>query len=67
LQDIDFRSGVPAAIPWPVGKVVTEAQLGLPSEGANHERYERYHQAWMTSETKNENRSDTGKTRSIEW
>jgi hypothetical protein len=45
LQDIDFRSGVPAVIPWPVGKVVTEAQLGLPSEGANHERYERYHQA----------------------
>jgi hypothetical protein len=45
LQDIDFRSGVPAVIPWPVGKVVTEADLGLPSEGANHERYERYHQA----------------------
>jgi hypothetical protein len=45
LQDIDFRSGVPAVIPWPVGKVVTEAHLGLPSEGPNHERYERYHQA----------------------
>ena len=26
-------------------KAVTEAQLGLPSEGTNHERYERYHQA----------------------
>lgn len=45
LQDIDFRSGVPAVIPWPVGKVVTEAHLGLSPEGPNHERYERYHEA----------------------
>lgn len=45
LQDLDFRSGVPAVIPWPVGKFVTEAELGLRPEGPNDERYDRYHTA----------------------
>jgi hypothetical protein len=45
LQDMEFRSGMPAVIPWPVGKLVSEAELGLPADGSNDERYERYHQA----------------------
>lgn len=45
LQDLDFRSGVPAVIPWPIGKLVTEADLGLKAEGPNNERYDRYHAA----------------------
>jgi len=45
LQDLVSRSGVPAIIPWPLGEVVTEAELGLPPEGPNHKRYERYHEA----------------------
>jgi hypothetical protein len=45
LQDLDHRSGVPSVIPWPRGKVVTEAELGLPEAGTRDERYARYHQA----------------------
>jgi hypothetical protein len=37
--------GLPAVIPWPRGKVVTEADLGLPASGSNTERYERYPRA----------------------
>jgi hypothetical protein len=28
---MDYLSGVPGIIPWPVGKFVTEAELGLPA------------------------------------
>ena len=42
---ISATSGVPMVAPWPVGKVITEADLGLPSEGAIAERYKRYHDA----------------------
>lgn len=46
LQDMDFRSGVPSVVPWPHGKVMTEAELGLPDDGASRdERYDRYHRA----------------------
>ena len=45
LQDLDHRSGAPSVIPWPRGKVVTEAELGLPEVGPRDERYTRYHQA----------------------
>lgn len=45
LQELDHRSGVPSVIPWPRGKVVTEAELGLPEAGTRDERYARYHQA----------------------
>jgi hypothetical protein len=45
LQDLDHRSGVPSVIPWPRGKVVTEAELGLPEVGGRDDRYVRYHQA----------------------
>jgi phytanoyl-CoA hydroxylase len=45
LQDMTPESGLPGVIPWPRGKVVTEADLGLPSSGSNADRYERYHRA----------------------
>jgi ectoine hydroxylase-related dioxygenase (phytanoyl-CoA dioxygenase family) len=45
LQDMTPESGLPSVIPWPRGKVVTEAELGLPSSGSHAERYERYHRA----------------------
>ena len=45
LQDLDHRSGVPSVIPWPRGKVVREAELGLREVGTRDERYARYHQA----------------------
>ena len=45
LQDMTPGSGLPSVIPWPRGKVVTEADLGLPSNGSTAERYERYHRA----------------------
>jgi hypothetical protein len=45
LQDMDVTSGVPSVIPWPRGKLVTEAELGLADDGPVNERYDRYHQA----------------------
>ena len=45
LQDMTPDSGLPSVIPWPRGKVVTEADLGLPSSGSHGDRYERYHRA----------------------
>jgi len=45
LQDMTPALGLPSVIPWPRGKVVTEADLGLPSSGSNTDRYERYHRA----------------------
>lgn len=44
LQDIDHRSGVPSVVPWTIGKVLTENDLGLPPSASDAERYERYHQ-----------------------
>ena len=46
LQDMTFRSGLPSVIPWSQGKLVSEADLGLPAEGSPAERYERYQQAF---------------------
>lgn len=45
LQDMTYLSGLPSVIPWRLGKVVTEADLGLPAEGTPSERYNRYQQA----------------------
>jgi Phytanoyl-CoA dioxygenase (PhyH) len=45
LQDMNFKSGLPCVIPWPQGKVVTEAELGWAGEGSYGERYEHYQQA----------------------
>ena len=45
LQDMTPDLGLPSVIPWPRGKVVTEADLGLPSSGSHADRYERYHRA----------------------
>jgi hypothetical protein len=45
LQNLDHRSGVPSLIPWPRGKVVTEAELGLQEIGTRDDRYDRYHRA----------------------
>jgi hypothetical protein len=45
LQDMDITSGVPSVIPWPRGKLVTEAELGLADDGPVNERYDRYHRA----------------------
>ena len=46
LQDMHYRAGVPAVVPWPLGEVVTEADLGLTADGTVAERYEHYHQAF---------------------
>ncbi|WP_422001772.1 phytanoyl-CoA dioxygenase family protein [Reyranella sp.] len=48
LQDLDHRSGSPAVIAWPIGRVLTEAALGLSTEGSLGERYERYQRALST-------------------
>jgi len=45
LQDMTADSGLPCVIPWPRGKVVTEADLGLPNSGSPADRYQRYHRA----------------------
>jgi hypothetical protein len=45
LQDMTPDSGLPSVIPWPRGKVVTEADLGLTTAGSRAERYDRYHRA----------------------
>jgi phytanoyl-CoA hydroxylase len=45
LQDMTPDSGLPSVIPWPRGKVITEADLGLPSGNSTTERYERYQRA----------------------
>jgi hypothetical protein len=43
LEDVDYRAGVPGVVPWPVGKFVSEAELGLP-EGhfTFRQRHDRY-------------------------
>jgi hypothetical protein len=45
LQDMDFKSGLPCVIPWPQGKVVTEAELGWTGDGPYGERYDYYQRA----------------------
>ena len=45
LQELDQRSGIPAIVPWPVGKVVSEQELGLDTSAPHGERYDRYHRA----------------------
>ena len=42
LQDMDPTMGVPGVIPWPRGKLLSEADLGLSGEGSFRERYEAY-------------------------
>ncbi len=46
LEEMTRYSGVPAVIPWPRGKIVPEAELGLSAEGTFAERYDRYYQAF---------------------
>ena len=45
LQDMDHRSGLPSLIPWPLGKVVTEDELGLRQTGTRDQQYDQYHRA----------------------
>jgi hypothetical protein len=43
LEDMDYLSGLPAVVPWPVGKFMTEAELGLPDgDFSFRERHDRY-------------------------
>jgi hypothetical protein len=43
LEDMDYLSGLPAVIPWPVGKLVTEAELGLSDVGLSfRQRHDQY-------------------------
>ena len=41
------RSGLPSVIPWERGKVLSEADLGLPSGDGSEGRYDRYHEAFI--------------------
>jgi hypothetical protein len=45
LQDMDFKSGLPSILPWPLGKLVSERELGLSSDRSHADRYARYHEA----------------------
>lgn len=45
LRDMDFKSGLPSILPWPMGKLVSEQELGLSSDRSHAERYARYHEA----------------------
>jgi hypothetical protein len=46
LEDMDYLSGLPAVVPWPVGKFVSEADLGLPDgDFSFRERHDRYCEA----------------------
>jgi hypothetical protein len=46
LDDMDYLSGLPAVSPWPVGKFVTEAELGLPDgEFTFRQRHDRHCEA----------------------
>ncbi len=46
LEDMDYLSGLPAVVPWPVGKFVAEAELGLPDgDFSFRERHDRYCEA----------------------
>ena len=46
LEDMDYLSGLPALVPSPVGKLVTEAELGLPDLDLTfRQRHDRYCEA----------------------
>ena len=46
LEDMDYLSGLPAVAPWPVGKFVSEADLGLADgDFSFRERHDRYCEA----------------------
>ena len=46
LEDMDHLAGVPGVVPWPVGKVLSEAELGLATAGFSfHERHDRHYEA----------------------
>ena len=45
LQNMDMRAGLPGVVPWPLGKAVTEAELGLSPSCPPAERYGRYQAA----------------------
>src|SRR5262249_10762556 len=45
LQDMDSRLGLPGIVAWRLGRLVSEAELGLPSDAPHDERYEPYHRA----------------------
>lgn len=46
LQDMGSRSGMPAVMSWPLGKYLSESDLGVEASGDQAERYERYHHAF---------------------
>ena len=39
LRDMDFKSGLPSILPWPMGKLVSEQELGLSSDRSHADRY----------------------------
>ena len=45
LRDMDYRSGVPAVVPWPVGRLISERDFGLSTDAPYADRYERYQTA----------------------
>jgi hypothetical protein len=45
LQDMEHQSGIPAVIPWPVGKLISEQEFGLSVDAPHADRYERYQAA----------------------
>lgn len=46
LEDMDHLSGVPGVIPWPVGKLLTEAELGLTAGGLSFRaRHDQHYEA----------------------
>jgi hypothetical protein len=45
LRDMDFKAGLPSIVPWPLGKLVSERELGLSSDRPHADRYARYHEA----------------------
>jgi hypothetical protein len=48
LEDVDYLSGLPAVVPWPVAKFVSEAELGLADGSFSfRERHDRYCEALL--------------------
>lgn len=45
LEDVDHRAGLPAVVPWPVGKILSAADLGISAELSLSERYMLYAKA----------------------
>ena len=42
LQDMEHQSGIPAVVPWPVGKLISEQEFGLSTGAPHADRYQRY-------------------------